>query len=141
MTSFVHREYAQEHSGVVRAEQAVKAVGQVVKGFGSTRATASILLAAVVAALVATANQVIDSWSDGHLMAAWIVLWSVAFAAMGLLAEPLRRAVGSLRSGFKAWSARRRQSLADEQLWRLALNDARVMAEISRAMSSDAERG
>ena len=140
MTSFVHREYAQEHSGVVRAEQAVKAMGQAAKGFGSTRATASMLLAAVVAALVVTANQVIDSWSDGHLMAAWIVLWAVAFAAMGLLADPLRQAVGSLRSGLKAWNARRRQALAEEQLWRLALNDARVMAEISRAMSVDASR-
>ena len=28
------------------------------------------------------ANQVIDTWSEGHLLAAWMVLWVVAFAAL-----------------------------------------------------------
>lgn len=140
MTSFVHREYAQEHPGVMRAEQAVKSLGEMARGISSPRATASLLLAAVVSALVVIANQVIDSWSDGHLMAAWIVLWAVAFAAIGLLAEPIRQAVGGVRRGIKQWTARRRQSDAEDQLWSLALKDARVMAEISRAMSADSPR-
>ena len=52
-----------------------------------------MLLAAVVSALLVVANQVIDTWTEGHLLAAWIVLWTVAFAALGLLAAPARRAV------------------------------------------------
>ena len=137
MTSFVHREYAQEHPGVIRAERVAQAFRQAAKGFSGTRATASLMLAAVVAALVVTANQVMDSWTDGNLMAAWIVLWTIAFAASALLAVPVRQAVSSLRSGLTAWSARRRETSADEQLWKLALTDARVMADISRAMSHD----
>ena len=34
------------------------------------------------------ANQVIDTWSEGHLLAAWMVLWVVAFAALALLTLP-----------------------------------------------------
>lgn len=140
MTSFVHPDYALEHPGVVRAEQVVQAIQRATHGFSGTRAIASVLLAAVVAALVVTVNQVIDSWTDGHLMAAWIALWAVAFAASALLAGPIRQAVHSFRDGLTAWNVRRRESAADDQLWKLALSDARVMAEISRAMSSDAQR-
>ncbi len=140
MTSFVHTEYALEHSGVVRAEQAAKALGRAVKGFGSTRATASLLLAAVVAALLVAANQVIETWTDGDLMVGWIALWTVAFAAIALLAKPARQITGSVREGLKAWGAMRRQAAEDQKLWSIALKDARVMADISRAMSSRAER-
>jgi len=137
MTSFVHTEYATEHPGVVRAEQAVASIRYALDQFSGSRATASVLLAAVVSALVVTANQVIDTWTDGHLMAAWIVLWTVAFTASALLTSPLRVAVNSLRAAGARWAAARRAAAADEKLWKLALTDARVMSEISRAMSSD----
>ena len=140
MTSFVHREYAMEHSGVVRAEQAAEAFSYAVKNFNGTRATATLLLAAVVAALMVVANQVVGTWSENHLMAAWITLWTVAFAAIGLLASPLLRMAQSLREGLKAWNERRRLTAADHKLWSVALTDARVMADISRAMASSAER-
>jgi hypothetical protein len=139
MTSFVHREYAMEHSGVVRAEQAAQAISHAVKNFNGTRATATLLLAAVVSALVVAANQVVGTWSDNHLMAAWITLWTVAFAAIGLLASPLLHVAKSLRRGLTTWSVNRRQAEADQKLWSVALTDARVMADISRAMASDAE--
>lgn len=140
MTSFVHKEYALEHSGVVRAEQAAKAISHAVHNFNGARATASMLLAAVVAALMVAANQFIETWTDGHLLAGWVALWAVAFAAMALLATPTKNATHSLRMGAKAWSERRRQAAADDKLWGVALYDARVMADISRAMDSDAER-
>ena len=38
----------------------------------------------------------------------------------------------------KSWNERRRQAAEDDKLWNLALTDARVMAELSRAMSSEA---
>ncbi len=140
MTSFVHREYAMEHSGVVRAEQAAEAFSHAVKNFNGTRATATLLLAAVVAALMVVANQVVGTWNESHLMAAWITLWTVAFAAIGLLASPLLHMAQSLRKGLKAWNERRRLAAADQRLWSVALTDARVMADISRAMASSAER-
>jgi hypothetical protein len=42
--------------------------------------------------------------------------------------------------GLAAWSAARKQRREDDKLWNLALNDARIMADLSRAMSQDALR-
>ena len=44
------------------------------------RGLATMLLAAVVAALVVVADRVIDNWADGHLLLAWVMLWVVVFA-------------------------------------------------------------
>ena len=40
---------------------------------------------------------------------------------------------------YAAWSAARKQRAEDEKLWNLALTDARIMADLSRAMSQDAK--
>jgi hypothetical protein len=140
MTSFAHVDYPSEHAGVVRAQRAAESLKQAARSFDGTRASASLLLAAIVAALVVVASQVIDTWTEGHLLAAWIVMWAVAFAALGLFAAPAKRAAVALRAGMKRWAAARKQAAEDEQLWQLALTDARVMADISRAMSADASR-
>ena len=140
MTSFVHVDIPTEHPGVARAERAFTALGQLGRAFDGARGTATLLLAAVVSALLVVANQVIDTWTEGHLLAAWIVLWTVAFAAIGLLAAPLRRSVQSSRAALARALVARRQAAQDRQLWALALTDARVMAELSRAMSRDTLR-
>lgn len=41
---------------------------------------------------------------------------------------------------WKAWKAARRAVRADELTWNLALQDARVMADLSRAMSATAAK-
>lgn len=56
-----------------------------------------------------------------------------AYAALAALGRPVTRKLA-------AWSAARKQRREDEQLWSLALNDARIMADLSRAMSRDALR-
>ena len=94
----------------------------------------------VIAALLVAANQIVDTWTEGHLLAAWIVMWTVAFAALALLASPARRAAQALRSGFANWRANAIQRTHDEQFWQAALKDARLMADISRAMSASALR-
>ena len=140
MTSFVHVDFPTEHPGVARAERAFATLGRLGRSFDGARGTATLLLAAVVSALLVVANQVIDTWTEGHLLAAWIVLWTVAFAALGLLAAPLRRAVRSARAASTRVLAARRLAAQDRELWALALTDARVMAELSRAMSRDTLR-
>ena len=92
MTSFVHVDYPVEHPGVIRAERVIGNIQEAARRFDATRAGASMLLAAIVAALMVVANQVIDTWTEGHLLAAWIVMWAVAFAAIALFAAPARRA-------------------------------------------------
>ena len=140
MTSYAHVNYPTEHPGVVRAENAIAALQNIAAGFDGARGAASLMLAAVVAALLVVANQVIDTWGEGHLLAAWMLLWAVAFAAIALLAAPARRASVMLRTSYKAWVESRRQAAEDQRTWSVALQDARVMADLSRAMSAAAER-
>ena len=134
MTSFAHVDYPTEHPGVVRAQRAAKALKHLASGFDGARGVATLLLAAIVSALLVVANQVIETWTEGHLLAAWIVMWTVAFAGLALLAEPARRLAVSLRSAGRRAVQARRDAIADRQLWDVALRDARVMADISRAM-------
>jgi len=66
-----------------------------------------------------------------------------ANATLGLLAfigKPFTRAGNALGRGYASWMAARRQRREDDKLWAVALSDARVMADLSRAMSQDALR-
>ena len=130
MTSFAHVDYPNEHPGVVRAENAAAAIKDIAHNFDGARGAASLLLAAVVSALMVVANQVIDTWSEGHLLAAWVV----AFAALALLTLPARRMAVALRAGTQAWAERRRRAAEDARTWQVAMQDPRVMAELNHAM-------
>ena len=138
MTSFVHVAQPAEHPGVSRAERAADSIKQVAHQAVSPRGAASLLLAAIVSALLVVANQVVDAWSEGHLLLAWITMWTIAFAALALAASPARTAVERVAVVLRKSAAARRAAAADEKLWTLALTDARVMADISRAMSAHA---
>ena len=41
---------------------------------------------------------------------------------------------------YKAWKAARRAARADELTWNMAMQDARMMADLSRAMSESARQ-
>lgn len=139
MATFVHTDYPRNHPGVQRAERVAHMLGTAARRVNGARATATLLLSAVVSALMVAANEVIDTWTEGHLLAAWIVLWTVAFAALALLAGPLRHSNQRLRVAYAAWRARSKQAALDRQLWNAALSDARIMADISRAMSAEGD--
>lgn len=134
MTAFAHVEHLTEHPGVVRAENAAAALKRVAANFDGARGAATLLLAAVVSALLVVANQVIDTWSEGHLLAAWMVLWLVAFGALALLASPARRAGAALRVAGRAWTESRRRAAEDQCTWNVAMKDPRIMAELNHAM-------
>lgn len=98
-----------------------------------SRPLAGMLLAAGMAALLVTADQVIDSWTDGHILAAWVALWTVTFAALAILATPLRKLSdtgAAWISAYRKASAERRQM---QEMWEWARHDHRVMAEIMTA--------
>jgi hypothetical protein len=138
MTSFVHTEFPTSHPGVERFELVFAAGQATAKKFDSGRGLATILLAATVSALLVVANQVIEAWSDGHLLLAWIALWAVAFAALALLAGPARQLARNVRPALAAWRAARKAQAEDRKLWELACQDARVMSDISAAMARQA---
>jgi hypothetical protein len=139
-TSFVHVHFPTQHPGVERATRVIEGARRAASRFDGGRATATLLLAAIVSALLVVANQVVETWTEGHLLAAWIVMWTVGFAALALLAAPARRAAKSLRASYAEYEARRLRQHQDEQFWQAALQDARIMADISHAMNASALR-
>lgn len=100
---------------------------------GSSRAMAAMLLAAVVAAVVVVADQLVDTWADGHLLAVWVALWTVAFATLALLAQPLRQVAQGMATAWARWSAARAEKRSDAAMWRVAQQDHRVMRELQLA--------
>lgn len=133
MTRFVHIDYPTRHPGVVRLENVVSQVARVRQGFNSTRGLSSMLLAAMVSALLVVADQVIDTWADGHLMAAWVLMWVIGFAALALLAAPSRALVLRVLSAVNRWLMDTSRARADAQMWAVAEQDHRVMADLHAA--------
>jgi hypothetical protein len=60
---------------------------------------------------------------------------------LAVVGSPVTAAAGRVRTGLAVWREERKQREEDRKLWNLALTDARIMADLSRAMSQDAMRG
>jgi len=141
MTSFVQPSFRTNHPGLDRMESAFGAVKQLRRGFDSTRGLAAMLLAAVVAAMLVVADQVVTTWADGDLLVAWIMLWVVAFAALALFAGTARKLAVRAIAAADAWSHRVAQKRADERMWSIAKTDPRVMADLQTALSRSESTG
>lgn len=102
-------------------------------GRDHSRTLAGMLLAAVVAALLVVADQLIETWADGHLLVVWVALWSVAFAGLALLAPPLRRLADVGGVALDRWSKARAQRRSDHAIWQIAQQDHRLMQELYAA--------
>ena len=124
MTSFVHNPIA---TAPVAMQHRLS--------FNGGRGLAALLLSAIVSALLVVADQIIETWADGHLMMTWIGLWVVGFIATVLLAGTVRRFSANVIQELDDWSARVAQTRADERLWAIALKDARVMADLQAALN------
>lgn len=133
MTSFVNPEFRTEHEGIHRIERAVHSAREVRHWLGGPRALAAMLLAGVVSALVVVADQIVGAWTDGHLLAAWVLMWAVVFAALGLMAGTARQLSVRLRSTWRAYRRAAAERASDEQVWQVALTDKRVMKELQIA--------
>lgn len=98
-----------------------------------SRPLAGMLLAAVVAALLVVADQLIETWADGHLLVVWVALWSVAFAALALLAPALRQLADAGGVALDRWSQARAQRRSDQAIWQIAQQDHRLVQELYAA--------
>ena len=126
MARFIQAQYPTEHAGVARIQRGFRNIAETVRSFDGARGAATLMLAAMVSALLVVANEVIETWTEGHLLAAWIIMWAVGFAAIALLAAPARRLAVRVREGLAAWAVARQQAREDARLWAIALTDARV---------------
>lgn len=137
MSNFIYNSYSVEHPGVVRIYQAEEErLAATVAAAAPQKSSQShwLLLAIVMVAIAAAIHQVTESWTDGHMLAAWMVLWAMAFAGIALFSSPARRALRIVRTGYRAWVDSRQQAASDERVWNAALQDARLMADLARAM-------
>ena len=100
-----------------------------------SRVLSGMLLAAVLSALLVVADQVIGTWADGHMLAAWVALWTVTFAALALLAPPLRKLSGMMAGAIAGWSQAREVRRMEETMWEYARRDPRIMAELQQALT------
>lgn len=105
----------------------------------SSKTLANLLLAAGVAALVVGVDQLIDSWAESHVVAAWLALWAVAVLAIWVLRGLTRHLAQNLMTGLDAWSAHVAHRRADERLWSMAQSDPRLMSELQVAMDRASE--
>lgn len=134
--SFVHTDMATEHTGVLRVERAAEHLKTT---FGTKGVGASLMLAALVSAVLVVASRLVDSVAGGsHWIAGWALLWAVAFVAIALLAAPARNLSSSLRAARRSWDEGHRRAMEDDKTWQVALQDSRVMADLNRAMSDAA---
>ena len=103
------------------------------------RTLAGVLSASVFAALLAVADQVIDSWADGHMLLAWVMLWLSIFGGLALLTRPMRRASTASAFWLQTHVAALVQSRRDAALWELAMRDPRMLQELraAKARSQD----
>jgi hypothetical protein len=99
-----------------------------------SRTLGGMLLAAVLAALLVVADQLIDTWAEGHLLAGWVALWTIAFAALALLAPPLRQLASSMSVRMARWSEQAKARRVEETMWEYAHRDPRIMAELRAAL-------
>lgn len=133
MTSFVNPDYPKNHRGVARIEVAMAQVRQLGARFAGAKGWVSMLLAGAVAAFVVAADQLISTWTDGHLLMAWMALWALVFVAVALFAEATRGVSASLVARLDAWLLARAQRASDERVWAVAQSDPRFMADLQAA--------
>lgn len=135
MTSFVHLDYSNQHPGVARVEAAISSAKQIKRNFSGTRFVATLLLSAIVAAVMVVAYQVMDSLADGHLLVLWVGMWVVAFAALAAFAGTARQAAVRTKISVDNWSRNVAAKRADERLWAMAQTDARLMSDLQAVMT------
>lgn len=97
------------------------------------RGLAALLLAGIVAAMVLVADHLVNTWADGHLFLAWVMMWVIVFAGFALFADTARTVARRTLVGLDRWAAARAQVRAEERLWDIARADPRVMAELVQA--------
>ncbi len=100
----------------------------------SAKALSTLLLAAGVAALVVTTDQMIDDWAETHVLASWLALWGVAVLAIAALRGVTRLLAQKLMARLDVWSANLAHRRSDQRLWAMAQNDSRIMRDLQTAM-------
>lgn len=140
MSNFIYNSYCVVHPGAAettltaayRPAQPASNAAPVSSASSSSFVWASV---AVLALLAAFAQA-----GEGAMAIVGMALWLLALVGWALSLPAVRRGIVVARQGLRAWNVSRRQAAEDERTWHVALQDARLMADLSRAMSAQAAR-
>ena len=105
------------------------------RAFDSARGLSALLLGAMVSAMVVVADQLIETWVDGHLLVAWVALWLVSFTVLALFAGAAHKLADGVVEAFAAMLQRRARKRAEDLMWLMAKSDPRLMADLQGAMA------
>ena len=133
MASFINPSHPEEHLGAQRLESLTDALSRLGQRFKDGKGLLALLLAGVISALVVVADQIVSTWTDGHLLMAWVTLWAFVFAALALFAQATHGWTDRIRVGIHQWSERARARAQDRRMWAVAQSDPRFMADIQAA--------
>ena len=145
MTRFVKQDFPTEHPGVIRAE-ALLAHGQTFwaalasaaanakQAIATTRGLTTLLLAALVSALILVADQLVDTWADDHLFAAWVALWTLVFATLAVFAPVIKDALDQASVAWTAWRSQVAAARSEAAFLASAYADPRVMEDLRAAI-------
>lgn len=127
MTAFTYTPVPSEHQGLNRLITGLTNL----KGHISASRWKFAAFAAAVVALAGTVLSPLD-----NSLVSWLVLWALAYGLLSATpASPARSGGHALKNSLDDWQRKREDAKADAQLWQAALSDARVMADLNRAMS------
>ena len=127
MTSFVHVDQPTVHPGVRRAEVLFGQIQAARAG-----ATGARPLIAIAAAVLVVTDALVSSWSEGGLLAVWVVFCVAAIAMFALFAGSVRKT--GIAGLWRAAAQRRAAARADARFLETAKNDPRVMQELQAAV-------
>jgi hypothetical protein len=134
MISFMNPHFSQTHPGVGRLERVIQAAQATLAFIDSAKGLATLLLAAIVATMMVVANEIIETWTDGHLLMAWIALWALAFSMLAIFSQPIKALVDDVSRQWAHWREMRQSRAQDARMWEVAHHDPRLMSEIRCAM-------
>ena len=137
MSNFIYNSYCVVHPGAesISLTTAYRPAEEAAAAVAASDSHFSFIcsMVAVLALLVGLALA-----GESATLLVGMMLWMLALVGWALSLPAVRRGLVSMRQGVRAWQRRRRLAAEDERVWKLALQDARLMADLSRAMSAQA---
>ena len=101
-------------------------------GPASTSLTAALVTAATALSVV-VADRYLGALTDGHVVAAWLLMWAVVFGAFVSTRTPARLLAARIRSGLDGYAASVAARRAERRFMDMAQSDPRIMAELNAA--------
>ena len=125
--------YSTQHYSADCLGTADEAMTQARQEGATTQGLSTLLLSAMVAAVMVVTYQVMDTPAEGHLLMMWMTMWVVVFTALALLSGIARELARGLKSGLDAWSRKVARDRADDRLWAIARDNPELWADIQAA--------